>query len=216
MGLGELTASELAPLLDTRQRVSEAQYGLAEQAWNALREPSPEALDHLRRTDLSALPFLEAALKRFLEEYPSTTDGLSRTERRLLRLAEPGPLDLLAAFPRMHDDEDAYYITDRSYAALVEGLSSGPAPLITVTRDAPGDRGVPHGDAGFGAIVRPGTVTLTDRGREVLSGQRDKIATCGIDRWLGGVHLQNGADVWRWDSEHGRIRRTQFSVNHSI
>ena len=32
----------------------------------------------------SALPFLDSALKRFLEEYPWTPDGLSRSERQLL------------------------------------------------------------------------------------------------------------------------------------
>ena len=218
-GLGELTADELAPLLDTRQRVSEAQYILAEQAWRALREPSPEALDHLRQTDLSALPFLAAALKRFFEEYPSTTDGLSRTERRLLRLAAPGPLDLWAAFPRMHDGEDAYYITDISLAALVETLSSAPVPLITVTRSASADRPVPQGTAAADAAAAwasADVVTLTDIGRAVLSGELDRVATTGMDRWLGGVHLENGADVWRWDDKHGRIRRNQFSGNRSM
>jgi hypothetical protein len=209
-GLGELTEDELAPLLDTRQRVSEAQYALAEEAWRAFREPSPEALDHLRRTDLSALPFLAAALKRFLEEYPSTTDGLSRTERRLLRLAEPGPVDLWAAFPRMHDGEN-YYITDTSLVAIVETLSSAPTPLITVTRSASGNRLVLQGTAAADAAPASASadvVTLTDIGRGVLSGERDRVATTGMDRWLGGVHLQNGADIWRWDDKHERITRS--------
>ncbi len=68
-GLGELTPDELASLLETRQRVSDQQFGLAERAWHAFREPTPEALDSLRRTDTSALPFLAAAITRFLQEY---------------------------------------------------------------------------------------------------------------------------------------------------
>ena len=87
-GLGELTPDELASLLETRQRVSEAQYSLAKLAWQAFREPTPEALDNLRQQrDTTALPFLTAAVARFLQEYPWTTDGLSRTERRLLQSA---------------------------------------------------------------------------------------------------------------------------------
>ena len=35
----------------------------------------------------SAMPYLGRALERFLENYPSTRDGLSRSERRLLQLA---------------------------------------------------------------------------------------------------------------------------------
>jgi hypothetical protein len=196
-GLGELSADELAPLLDTRQRVSEAQYSLAELAWQAFREPTPEALDNVRRTDTAALPYLAAALARFLQEYPWTRDGLSRTERRLLELADAGSVELAAAFPRMHDGEDAYYITDSSLADLAQTLSRISPPLLTFAS---------------GRIADPellqGSVTITEMGRAVLAGQRDRIAACGIDRWLGGVHLQSDADLWRWDEKRQRITKT--------
>jgi hypothetical protein len=71
-GLGELQPSELASLLPTRQPVTAAQYELAEQAWRAFREPSPEALDALLswskdpQQRSAALPFLARALRRFL------------------------------------------------------------------------------------------------------------------------------------------------------
>jgi hypothetical protein len=35
----------------------------------------------------------------------------------------------------------------------------------------------------------------------VLEGQADQIALNGIDRWIGGVHLQGHQVAWRWD--HG-------------
>ena len=94
-GLGELRPEELVSLLGGRQRVTGAQYSLAEDAWAAFRSATPEALDRLRQQYTAALPYLAAALQRFLQEYPWTVDGLSRSERRLMRLAEPGPLDLL-------------------------------------------------------------------------------------------------------------------------
>ena len=37
-----------------------------------------------------------------------------------------------------------------------------------------------------------GVVTLTDAGRSVLAGRLDRVVACGIERWLGGVHLQSG------------------------
>jgi hypothetical protein len=90
-GLGELRPDELASLLETRQPVSSPQYEVARRAWRALREPTPEVLDELRQDDTSALPHLAAAITRFLQEYPWTTDGLSRSERRLLeRRTAPG------------------------------------------------------------------------------------------------------------------------------
>ena len=98
-GLGELAPGDMVFLLTARQPVSGAQFGLAGQAWRAFREPTPESLDALRRSDTTALPFLSRAVTRLLQELPWTTDGLSRTERQLLRLAAAGPLDPLRRCP---------------------------------------------------------------------------------------------------------------------
>jgi hypothetical protein len=188
-GLGELTAAELAPLLDTRQRVTDAQYAVAERAWHVFRQPTPEALDSFRREESQALPFLAPALARFLQEYPWTLDGLSRRERRLLQLAQEGPTSLARAFPRMDDGDRTYYIADTSLSDTADGLASTSPPLLTVS-------------AGEG-LQR--TVAITDTGRAVLTGEIDRVATCGIDRWLGGVHVSTD-DLWRWHDERQELR----------
>jgi hypothetical protein len=194
-GLGELTPGELAPLIDTRRPVSESQYATAERAWLAFRRPTPEALADLVDTgDTSALPFLAPALRRFLQEYPWTSDGLSRTERRFLQLAAGGPVRLAEAFPRMHDGEKAYYVSDTSMADLVEGFSRMSPPLVTWHRD-PGGNGQPL----------TGSVTITPSGEAVLSGREDRVAVYGMDRWMGGVHLQSGTNLWRWDDTRGQV-----------
>src|SRR5262245_6011751 len=216
-GLGELLPTELASLFDTRRPIRDAEYVLAERAWQAFREPTPEALDNLRRADTTALPYLARAVERFLQEYPSTLDGLSRSERRLLRLAEHAPIAVSAAFPRMHDEEQAYYVTDLSLAGLVSTLSRTSPPLLAIDDDAGAQRHASADDADadspailddprVDAAALRGTVSVTEAGRQVLSGHRDRVA-CGLDRWLGGVHLQSGADVWRWDDEQRRVRR---------
>jgi hypothetical protein len=193
-GLGELTPDELASLVETRQRVSHEQYGLAERAWLAFRAPTPEALDAIRQDDTSALPYLAPALARFLQEYPWTRDGLSRTERRLLELADGDGITLSKAFPRMHDGEKVYYVTDLSMAALAESLSRAVPSLLTLDLSS-----VEEGR------VLQGRVALTDAGRLVLSGELDRVTSCGIDRWLGGVHLQSGVMIWRWDDARQRV-----------
>jgi hypothetical protein len=195
-GLGQLTPDELASLLDTRQTIGDAQHTLARRAWDAFREPTPEALDHLRREDTSALPYLAAALRRFFEEYPWTTDGLSRTERRLLELANEGDIPLWKAFGRMADGEQVYYVTDASLAGMAEALSRTSPPLLTLDTS----------DTREGSPLR-GSIALTDTGRSVLAGQADRIATTGIDRWLGGVHVQGRDAIWRWDPAGGRVIR---------
>jgi len=197
-GLGELTPGELASLLDTRQPVTESQYVLAERAWRAFREPTPEALDTFRDGDTSALPYLSDAITRFLQEYPWTTDGLSLTERRLLQLADEPGISLRKAFPRMHDRERVYYVTDSSVAGLAESLSATSPPMLTL------DLSPATGNPGLN-----GSVALTDTGRAVLAGHLDRVATCGIDRWLGGVHLQGRDDIWRWDDARRRVTQGQ-------
>jgi hypothetical protein len=182
-GLGELTPAELAPLLDTRQPVTAAQYALATRAWDAFRASDPRAIEALLRGDMSALPFLAAALRRHLEEFPWTTDGLSRTERRLMQLAEPGPIAFADAFPRMHDDETAFYIADLSLLEMIARLAAASPPLM----------------------VSGNALTLTDTGRAVLAGEIDRVSHCGIDRWLGGVHLQGRCATWRWNHKTERI-----------
>jgi hypothetical protein len=194
-GLGELSPNELAPLFDTRRRITDAQHEAAQRAWRAFREPTPTALDELRREDTSALPYLAPAIARFLQEYPWTSDGLSRTERRLLDLARER-IALWKAFPLMAEGEQAYYPTDSTTAEMAEALSRTSPPLLTfeASEERPG------------SPLR-GAVTLTEFGRSVLSGRADRVATCGIDRWLGGVHLHGRHDVWRWDDARQTIAR---------
>lgn len=198
-GLGELTPSELGPLFETRQPVTAAQYAVAAGAWAAFRSPEPTSIEAFLRTDTSALPYLAAALERHLEEFPSTVDGLSRTEHRLLELAAPAPITLRAAFPRMHDEETAYYVADTTLLDAAVELSSPFAPLLTLK-----DRGASGHLARAGLT---GTIELTDLGRAVLAGREDRIARCGIDRWLGGVHLSGPGPHWRWDRAHERVVR---------
>ena len=193
-GLGELTPRELATLVDTRQRVTGPQYELAQRAWEAFRAPTPHALDAIRHENTAALPFLAAAIARFLQEYPWTIDGLSRTERRLLELATGDGITLRELFPRMHEDERAYYVTDGTVAELAEALAGTSSPLVTLDLSEPGKRG----------ILR-GRIAVTDTGQAVLSHERDRVATCGIDRWLGGVHLQSDGAIWRWDDTRQQI-----------
>jgi hypothetical protein len=99
-------------------------------------------------------------------------------------------------FPRMHGGEEVYYITDSSLAELATTLSRTSPPLLTIAD---------NDGAAEWALNR--TVAVTDAGREVLAGTRDRVA-CGIDRWLGGVHLHGRGDVWRYDQVRRRIVRS--------
>jgi|KBSSwiStaDraftv2_1062776.scaffolds.fasta_scaffold51108_7 hypothetical protein len=194
MGLGELTPDDIRSLLDSRAAISEARYAMATRAWTAFRHSTPDMLDALRRSDTATAPFLGAALTRFLEEYPWVSDGLSRTERRLLEIAASGPVDLLTTFRRMHEGETAFYVTDLSLLAFLRGFSRCTPPLISVDAASLDMDRIPAG-----------RLAITDQGRSILSGDLDRIATYGIDRWFGGVHLETGGVIWRWEDSSQRV-----------
>jgi hypothetical protein len=193
-GLGELTPSELAPLFATRQPVENAAYKLARHAWQAFRSSDPRAIEELLTHDTSALPFLAPALRRYLEEFPWTTDGLSKSERHLLQLSANGSIDLRRAFPQMQEGETAFYPTDGFVDQLAQDLSST-SPSLLNADFAPGEN----------RYTLHGSVSLADDGRAVLEGKHDRICLCGIDRWLGGVHLEGRGPVWRFDAETRRV-----------
>jgi hypothetical protein len=128
---------------------------------------------------------------------PWTLDGLSRTERRLLELARAAPIALRTVFDRVSEGETAFYIADLSFRHLVESLGATTPALIEVR--APFERDARH------PPLLQGTISLTEMGGAVLDGIRDRVAVCGIDRWLGGVRLEGRGPVWRWDAETRRV-----------
>ena len=195
-GLGELTPEDIASLFDTRRPIVESQLALAARAWSAFRSPDPRAIEALLLTDTRPLPFLAAALSRHLRELPSTRDGLSRFELSILDLASEEPVSIWDAFHRVSNGETAFYLGDSSFWRLVESLAAGAADhaLLDLTLES-----------AFGAALPRGHLSLTETGRAVLAGDLDRVTAIGIDRWLGGVHLEGRGPIWRFDDATKRV-----------
>ena len=187
-GLGELDAHQLASLLGTRQRVTQRQLALGRRAWRAFTGADPRAIERVLAEDTTSLPFLAPALRRFLEEYPSTRDGLARTDRQVLELIAAGTERLGALFRALHRRESHFYIGDTSLIARLRRLAGARHPLISLAEGGP-------------RWWETGTAALTDAGRAVLAGRADAVALNGVDEWLGGVRLEGPSAAWRWDGE---------------
>src|SRR5439155_21596018 len=80
-------------------------------------------------------------------------------------------------------------------------LGSGDRPLLVRAEGGGVGRPPPVGDARRFAGE---PLTLTDAGHAVLAGAADRVELLGIDRWLGGTHLEPGR-VWRRDRSTGAI-----------
>jgi Domain of unknown function (DUF1835) len=192
VGLGQLTADELASLYPRRARVTPNQLALAREAWRAFRREDPTELRALmqRLNGDGALPFLRDAIRRLFEEYPWTTNGLSRTAAATLRALQAAPVDAGDLFRASQSTEARPFLGDLGFFDIVRALAGGRTPLVTVS------------PAGASQDLRGHRVALTDAGRNVLEDRADAVALNGIDEWRGGVHLA-GADrsPWRWDPQ---------------
>jgi len=187
-GLGELTAGQLRELPQTNAcaRLSPAALELATRAWAAFRAPAPDGLGAIAAARLGELRFLGEAFDRLSREYPATRDGLSLTERRVLAAVADGAPDAGTAFVRAGARETRPYMGDTTCFGRMDRMAAGPHPLLRL--DPPGR-----------LVERTTGVRLTDTGARVLAGQADQIALNGIDRWIGGAHLQGHNLPWRWD-----------------
>lgn len=195
--LGRMPPERLAALFDARQPVRETQLRLAYVAWQAFCAPEPAGLESLLRADTAALPHLAAALRRHLEEFPGTRDGLSRSERQALAAVAAGPLSFAPLFAAVQRQEERVFMTDLSLLRRLRDLAAGPRPLLRL--DSP--------SAPWSSAASNPLVAITAAGLGVLAGNEDWIAIRGgIDLWLGGVHLQGPQPAWRWDPGLGRLQ----------
>src|SRR5262245_7299409 len=83
-GFGELSEDQLAGLRDSSPPLLETTLGRAIRAVAASRSPRPHCYLDIVRTVSGELLFLGEAFDRLGREFPSTRDGLTLTERRLL------------------------------------------------------------------------------------------------------------------------------------
>ena len=204
-GLGQLNPEQLTSLLGTREPVSPEQIALGARTWRAFTASDPVELNALVRTgDTRVLPFLAGAFRRFLEEYPTLSTGLPRTERQILSLLAAESLTPARLFVAMQRLEERVFMGDTTFWKRVLDLASGATPLVLpdvepLEEDPSGQLALPNG-----------MVSITDAGRAVLAGSADWVRLDGFDRWLGGVHLSAppGGDVdWRYDRESAELVR---------
>jgi hypothetical protein len=177
-GLGQLSGSQLARLFPLRRTVLPEQLAIGADAWAAFRSTTPEALVEFLQVNHPEMPFLHDALIRHCQEYPWTSDGLSRTQRQILQAVKAGAGTKKEIYFAERKQEIAFW-GDGSVYLRLDALTVPPEPLLGIA----GDR-----------------YELTSSGQSLLEGKGDYIAMRrGIDAWLGGVHLSGANAEWRWN-----------------
>ena len=175
--LGSMTPARAADLFTQRRPISHSQMKAGAEAWAAFASADPRSIS---TAFVPELPFLGAALRRLLEEFPWASDGLSRLERQALEALREGPLPLEELFARAHH---------RREEAVFLGDSVLRWHLARLERD--------------GFVRMTALFALTGKALDVLDGRADAWAQPRRARSLGGYEIRDGR--LRWDAELGRL-----------
>ncbi len=210
--LGRLSESQLAQYIDRQRVVREVDLELAAHGWEAFTSADDSLLHAFAITETAlfeansyhsdastVLPHIHSAIRRLLQEFPSPRNGLSRSEQQMVNALKSGARSMSALFKAAHaPNEDFAWLGDTSFAWYVRRLMRGAYPLIEFA-EARDPSGSPAFDADDDALFRSPTVQselwkrevrLTDIGHAVGEGTAHAVQLNGIDRWIGGVHLE--------------------------
>ena len=183
--LGMLSPEQMATLYRYEQTVLEDQLVLASKAWAAYRSATPEKWCALLQSDTRALPYLDGAIIRQLQEYPDCRTGLSRTARQALTIIAQGEKRPGRVFDLYQKTEERMFLGDASFWVMLHELLESSPPLLEGTA--------------LSLPARPDqALSITTAGKEVLSGKRNWLDSLALDRWMGGVHLTS-SNSWCWN-----------------
>lgn len=193
IGIGQLAPDLLAWLWPQRRPLGEDALKLAREAWAAYTASNPTHWAHLAEQQHPELPLLGPALARQLQELPGAEDGLSLTQRLVLRvLADHGELPSGKVFGHlMMSYEPLPYLGDLMFHALLRPLIDAPNPLV---HEQPG------------AEWQKRVVRITDLGEQVLRGSSNWLDHAPPERWVGGVRIVADQSPWVTSGE-GRVWR---------
>ncbi|MBN9288641.1 MAG: hypothetical protein BGO43_09025 [Gammaproteobacteria bacterium 39-13] len=193
-GFGQLSVDQMSSLFPHRQPITSLHLELGKMAWEAFTNKNPQSLVLLLETDLSLLPFLKNAMIRHLQEFPSSKNGLNRTEQFILTSLKRESKRLSDIFWQLPVDEGTYYmgLGDISFWSIVKRLDGHKNALLHLDNVEQIKNSNHHLD------LHHVNARITDLGRKILTQQADWIDINGIDRWLGGAHLTSHHH-WRWN-----------------
>jgi len=192
--LGPLSADEMKNLLKYEEAITNEQLLLASKAWSAFRSNTPEEWFSLLSINTSALPFLESAILRLLEEYPNSTNGLSRTAQQALECISGGEKLPGKVFGCSQDLEDSMFMGDSSFWVILRELLYSNPPLLKL----------PKGKKLSLSASTDKELTITPEGMDVLSGKSNWLDSADLNRWIGGVHLKPN-NFWCWNADSRSI-----------
>src|SRR5437870_10650341 len=165
-GLGQLNEQQLESLSSTRRKVASSQLNLGSKAWQAYGSSTPTEIESLLKSDTGALPFLEAALTKHLQRFPSVRNGLGYVENVSLQLLANGNREFKSLFSAFGRREPLYGFGDAQLFLELKRLANARRPVLKMSNAA---KATP-GDA---QQLLNTSFDITDYGQAVMNGEQD-------------------------------------------
>lgn len=137
-GLGQLTPVQLASVYSRRRPVTEDQFRFAEAVDQAFAFQDHAALVTLANCRSAPLPWVPAAVTRWLEEKPDPETGLGRLEAMALEAVRAGartPAEIFKAVSRA--ETPPQYWGDATLWVKLNGLATRTPPLVRIEGPRP-------------------------------------------------------------------------------
>lgn len=193
-GYGELSPEQLCGLWQqNRQPVTEQQLLLGKQVWRALCQTNLDDLSEWIRQGTPELPLMAPALKRYLQELPSTSNGMSRLQQLVLEILDEsgslkgGQLFRILAMKK----EPLLHLGDLMFWYVLEDMSQSTQPVFACSNQ----------DAHWMDRV----LSITETGQQLLNGEGDYMDSYQSQRWLGNTLISADKDHPRWDNQSDSI-----------
>lgn len=132
-GLGQLQPEQLASLYTSRRHVTDEQFRFAASVDRAFATQNAALLTELSKKTEPPLPWVPAAVTRWLQEHPDQTTGLGRLESLALAAIRDGcetPDKIFAAVAAA--DTPPQFWGDTTLWAKINGLADREPPLVQI------------------------------------------------------------------------------------
>jgi hypothetical protein len=136
-GLGQLQPLQLASLYDQRRPVTDAQFRFAEVVDKAFAVQDPMLFTELSRRTDAPLPWVSAAVARWLQEQPDPATGLGRLETLALDAINAGcetPIEIFLAVAAR--ETPPQFWGDTTLWTKINALADRKPPLVRISGPA--------------------------------------------------------------------------------
>jgi hypothetical protein len=195
--LGGALPKQLAKWKFPADRITNDHLETASLAWQAYREPTPQAWFNLLNKDLSILPQIRRCVVELLEELPGRATGLGASEMRILELISAGywhPFDLRPLYKQRFQRR---VFDESEVGTLLDGLALAPVPAVSGLAEWPFTIEA-HDLRSRYERHKKSRLSLTPLGKAILLQAEDFGRHNPIHRWWGRTELTNDR-LWRWD-----------------